>query len=496
MYNIKSVFVIVIILLLSIASIAQTISFVEPRFKLKSTAPMISSFDNNGKHYILYESYNSKAPLRVDLQLDSYDENGKPLNSFMIDETMNGAEPNYFEGVFPIAGKIVLFKMGYDTKTKKTNLYAYTLDDEGNKGEEKFLTFIQGLSMFNSGSFNVVTSPDTKKILVFSNLPHVKKQNEKIAFAVFDSDLNIINSKEIELPYISRKNKVNHAFINNEGNVFLLKKVYAKKKIPDLEMVFVYSPELELVKESAHIIGNIGVISTYKSMINSEGNLVFGGLYYDYKKSGFNVKDPDGTFISSLKANGELVSNYNAQTYSGSFITNQILNDALGNHYLLLESVLEKNETVGSGTAPTYNKIYTNKDAFVVKYSSNNTFDWIYKIARDAQTSTNDNAKSYRMWATVLPSNKIAVFYKDSWARHDGVKRNVITPPVIYWRGNIIETITTEGQLESKHLIRDQRFGGDIGKYFFMPQTGYMLKGSIRMISFRNNELVSTIIEL
>lgn len=496
MINIKSILLLIVIASISLTTTAQKITFVEPRFNLESPKPKLSSFDLNGKHYILLESSNLKAPLRLDLQLVSYDSNGKPLNSFMIDETMNGAEPNYFKGIFPIDGNIVLFKSGYNTKTKKMSLYSYIIDEEGNKGEAKKITSIQGTGMFNSGRFEVVASPDYTKILVLSNMPRVKKTNEKIVLTVYDNKLNELVTKEIELPYPSLKTLINNVYINNNGTSFLLKKVYAKKGLPDREMVFTFTPELKLISESAHKIGEIGVISTYKAMIDNDGNLVFGGLYYDYKKSGVNVSDPDGQFISKCTAEGILTSTFNIKHYSGSFVTNQLMSDAFGNFFLLIESVLYKSEAVGEGTAPVYSDLYTNKNSELIKFNSQQQIEWIYSIERDEQKSTNDNAKAHRVWATVLPSNQIAVIYLDSWARHDGIKRSVITPPVIYWKGDVIEIVSQEGKQDTHTLITDPRFGGKNGQYYLIPQTGYLVNGSIHMISFRNKELVSTIINL
>ncbi len=496
MYKIKLSLIFLVILSFSIKSISQNINFIEPRFTLESTSPEISSFDNNGKHYILYESYNSKAPLRVDLQLDSYNEDGAPINSVMIEKTMDPKEPNYFSGIFPLGGKLILFKRGYDTKTKKTNIYAYELNDDGSKGEAKFIASIQGLSMFKSGEFSVINSPDGKKVLVLSELPHKKKTKEKIVLSVFDNNLEKLSSKEIELPNLSSKHKVNEAFINNDGTVFLLKKIYAKKKIPDLEMVFTFSPELELISNNPHNVGDIGVISSYKTMFNSNGDLIIGGLFYDYKKSGFNVSDPDGSFITIATKDGKLTSGFSRKTYNSSLITNQLMMDGDGNYFIVTEYVNKENKTEGSGTAPIYNTYFTNQNIYIMKYNSNQEFAWRYKIHRDEQKSSNDNAKANRVWATILPDNNIAVFYKDAWANHDGVKRTVVAPPIIYWRGNVIERISNGGHKLSETLIRDQRFGGKSGQYYFIPQTGYMVNGVIRMISFRNTKLVSTIIEL
>ena len=51
-----------------------------------------------------------KAPLRVDLQVNSYDMDGEIKNLFMIDQETDATELNYFEGFFPVDNQLVLFK--------------------------------------------------------------------------------------------------------------------------------------------------------------------------------------------------------------------------------------------------------------------------------------------------------------------------------------------------------------------------------------------------
>lgn len=110
--------------------------------------------------------------------------------------------------------------------------------------------------------------------------------------------------------------------------------------------------------------------------------------------------------------------------------------------------------------------------------------------------SVNDAAKTNKVWMGLLPSNKIVILYKDAWARHDGVKRQVVTPPVSTWKGNVIEIINTNGSKEMEKLITDSRFGGKTGTYFYVPQTGFVEENTIRMPALKNKELMSTIISL
>ena len=473
---------------------AQKINIIESGIELQSRNPETTEFLHEGNRYIMYESLNMKAPLRVDLQVNSYDMDGEIKNSFMIDQEMEATEPNYFEGFFPVGNQLMLFKMGYDMQTKHSNLYAYVMSENGIKDEPKKVASIKAAGLLNAGSFQLITSPDRKKVLILSNLPHERKLNEKIEFTVLDAEMNVVEKKRIEIPFLSRKMKKNDAYISNSGVVFLFKRIYGKKKELDKNVILTFSPELTLLNNQEQKIGTNGVASTYKTMFTSTGNFVVGGMYYDFKKSGVNVEDPDGVFLTICNEKGELNSTFNVHHFMGSWQTNQLLSTSDGGYYLLTESVFLKKEDVASGTSSITNEHFTNQNAMVYKFNTESKLAWEYEVKRDEQRSVNDGAKANRVWGGVLSNDQLILVYRDAWARHDGIKRDVITYPVSAWTGYVFETLTTEGKLQKTILIKDQKIAGPSGSYLMIPQTGTVIGNSIYMTGFRNKSLVSLLI--
>lgn len=471
---------------------AQKVEFIEPRFLLKSAAPDVSSFSLNGNHYILYSTLNMSAPLRLDLQLDSYTPDGKPLNSFMIDQKMNPVEPNFFEGLFVVGNQLMLFKMGYDNKAKTTSLFAYTLNEKGEKSEAIKLATIKAAGMINSGSFDITTSPDGQKVLVLSNLPYNKEFNEKLVLSIFDKDLNSIASKEIELPYLSSKQLSNVPFINNTGDVFLLKKIFAKKGTNDQELLFTFSTTLDLVKETAHVIGTNGIISSSQTCFDKTGNLVIGGLYFDFKKAGLNVEDPDGFFITVCTPKGELNSVFQTQSFMASVKTTQLIAAKNGGYFLVAQSENLKEENIPGSTSFQTNKNYDNQNAFIFRFDNNQLFMWKHELKRDSQRSVNDGAKANRVWCSLYGEDQFALVYKDAWYRNDGLEHNVVVPPLSTWTGDVINIIDNQGNMVKKYLIRDERIGGAKGQYYLIPTTGRIDSHSnFFFVGFRTQELVS-----
>ena len=482
----------------ALAVIAQKVIFVEPRFILKSLEPEVTTFTHNNKNYVLYESLNMKSHLRLDIQLDSYSPDGKSLKSAMVDGPgTDAAEPNYFSGIFPVGTQLTLFKNGYENKTKITTLYAYPLEDDGSKGDQKEIGTIQGVGMINSGTFKVDVSPDGQKVVVLRQLPHAKEGNEKIILNVYDKDLKTIAEKEIEFPYESSKNALNVAMVNNAGNVFIIKKIFAKKGTTDREMIFTFAPDLTLIKETPHEIGTIGITTSYKTTFDAAGNLVFAGFYSDYKKVGINVSGPEGAFCSKITPAGELTSTTSVLSLNTNIKISQLLPATDGGYFIVAEQQSKKDEQKPGGTPFETNSFYTTQSGLLIKFGADTKKQWDYIVRRGELTSMNDNAKDARLSAAVGPDGNLYVIYKDHWSSHDGVDRTVILPPVSGWRGDIIEVFDPNGKPLKKSLIRDERIGGPKGQYYLLPQTFRVLpSGELLGVSFRTLELVSTKIVL
>ena len=494
MINYKNLIVLFTIILIGFTAQAQNIRFIHSGFKLESTNPDISNFELSDKRYIFYESENIHAHLRVDLQVNLYDMEGNPKNTFRIDPGAKTAEPNYFEGLFPVGDQLILFKSGYDTKTKTTNLYAYTIEDDGTKGEARIIASIKAQGLFNTGSFQLATSPDKQMVILLSNLPHERKLNEKLKLTIFDAALNTIKEKQIELPYPSKKARTNAIFINNTAMVFLLKRVKGKKSIPDRDIVHTFSPDLNAINTKEHSIGTKGVISSYKTLFNTNGELMIGGMYYDFKKSGVNIEDPDGVFLTRCNEKGELISTFNVNQFTRSWQTNQLIATTDGAYYLLSEKAAMEKETVGDATAPTTNEHFTNKDAMVYKFDNQQKIAWSYLVERDELKSTNDGAKANRVWAGLLPNNQLMLVYRDAYARHDGKEHKVVTYPMTTWTSYVLETLGTDGKVAKSTTITNPTIAGPSGSTLLIPQSGKIIGDTLHIIGFQANDLISVVI--
>lgn len=103
-----------------------------------------------------------------------------------------------------------------------------TLLPEGNEKTLAEISFEEG-NKRNTGGFSYTQSQDSSKVLVYYYLPYVKGQPQKFGMHVYNDEFEEIWNKEIELPYDDELFDIVSYRVGNDGNVYVLGKVYEEK---------------------------------------------------------------------------------------------------------------------------------------------------------------------------------------------------------------------------------------------------------------------------
>jgi hypothetical protein len=137
-----------------------------------------------------------------------------------------------FEGIQVIGHKMVLVTSIYDYFLKATFVYLQKIDSDGKLDKEmieldKVENLVtKGLFKFSyKGAYSLITSNDNSKFLISK----VSKQSQRDAKAkfkqkIFDADMNIIWSGEVQLPSESSYMYLFDCRINNDGKIYYLSK--------------------------------------------------------------------------------------------------------------------------------------------------------------------------------------------------------------------------------------------------------------------------------
>ena len=237
------------------------------------------------------------------------------------------------EDVLEIGEKFYLFYSSWDGDNDKEQLFSVEIDFA--TGE--FLTqklmfqvdgkiagtmtrsggFMGGFSLSVQDKFDIFRSYDKKNILVqYRKKPEVKNDKKSfdiIGLAAFDNMLNEISNREVTMPYTERRMNNLDYQLDNDGNLYLLVKVFHddsnddKKKKKDV--VANYHLELFLIKNGSVKI-EISKFENKEKFItklwifdSSKDFLVCGGFYSNGKG---DLDDSDGILAFKIDKSGKI----------------------------------------------------------------------------------------------------------------------------------------------------------------------------------------------
>ncbi|HTA84329.1 MAG TPA: hypothetical protein VK783_15400 [Bacteroidia bacterium] len=119
----------------------------------------------------------------------------------------------------------------YDRKTKENSLYMQEIDNTGKlAGNLKKVESIDSKSKFNRGTFDLIESDDSTKLLLVDYPPYDKYAGEKFTFTTYDEGLNVLKKSEVELPFKDKYFDLNDITYGKDGNVYMMAKITLDRK--------------------------------------------------------------------------------------------------------------------------------------------------------------------------------------------------------------------------------------------------------------------------
>lgn len=457
--NMKKLVCLVVLLLLSANNYAQ--KTLSKDYEYKISAPY-EEVDANDNYYFSGDGKLISVKIdKRDVYVQKYDTDKPALIS---EKKYKDAYPKnaVVERILFINGKVVLFYTQWDGDNKKEQLYVQEIDmDKGEfKGEAKLLLKIDGkVSGSASGrvmDFNLVDkfivyrSFDYKNFLVkYRRIPENKsdkKSFDKIGLVAFDGNMNQLSSREITMPYTERRMDNLDFQLDNQGNFFLLTKVFHddsnddKKKKKDEEAN--YHIELFTLKSGSDKLITTKIDNKDK-FINKlwifdspKGDLIAGGYFSNGKGKDFEISC-DGVFTFKMKADGtvydqftydipvELINEYESnktkrknerkeENGEGAKFTNLKLKDLEvaddGSIVLVGEQqyIVVRNNAGMNGSSGSSSVTYYFNDLLVTKILPDGKLSWMKKIPKAQAGHKGQGGMSYQYFSN--QSNHFLVF--------------------------------------------------------------------------------------
>lgn len=363
---------------------------------------------------------------------------------------------NYvLESIQEINNKFYIFFSSWDGDNDKEQLFSQEIDFTKGEftGSPKLMFQVDGkVSGSYSGrvmdfnvidKFQILPAFDKKNFLVkYRRKPEVK--NDKKSFDIiglyaYDGNLNKLSNKEITMPYTERRMDNLDYQIDNNGNLYMLTKIYHddsnddKKKKKDEEAN--YHVELFTVKMGSDKM-NITKIDNKDKFISGlwifdspTGGLIAGGYYNNGKGKNFS-KNCDGIMTFKMKEDGtisdqfyyeiplELINQYESEKTQkknnkieekgeGAKITDLILKNLQvrndGSILIIGEQdffIVHTSTSMGMGGAMSTRTYYTYhyNDIIVTKINPDGKLAWMKKVPKQQQGTKGKGGMSYKFF--------------------------------------------------------------------------------------------------
>lgn len=326
-----------------------------------------------------------------------------------------------FESSRQINGKLYVFSTFLNRSDKMKYLFVETIDIKTLKqsGDIKKIGEVPVLNKRESGGFGFSTSNDDSefkvssedtKILVTSYYPNEKSDLERLKLQVFNSEMDQIWSKSVQLPYKDELFLPTNIQITDQGNIYFLGKIYNEQaqeqfkgevnysyklfsytengdnhKIYDIELddKFFYSLVLSITKDENFVLSGL-----YSSELYYVDGLIYSNFDDKSKKIiKLNTKEINDDFIISLldiKTREKLEKKSKKEKnieFANFILENLFLKEDNG---ILLVVENKYTRTVREQWGNTYyNKTYFHyNDIIIISVSSEGNIEWTRNIPK------------------------------------------------------------------------------------------------------------------
>lgn len=261
----------------------------------------------------------------LDYTLEHYNTDFSPSKSFDLDiET--GKEKAHVNNIIYLKGKLYMFYATPDRKTKKNRLSLQEIDKSTLRpmGEVKKIGEIDyaGKKRYNDGNFYYKIARDSSKILIVYSLPYEEDTPQKFGFHVLSNQMNTLWQKDITLPYPDELFDIINFRVDNEGNAYLLGKVFKEKRKEKRRGLPNYSYEVIACRDAGSSVQQYPIsiedrfLTDMQIEIQDAQTIICAGFYSE--KGTVSIR---GTYFLKVDAATKTIKAKNFKEFDIGFIT-------------------------------------------------------------------------------------------------------------------------------------------------------------------------------
>lgn len=436
-----------------------------------------------------------------------YDRKMNLIKASPIDISYTKKE-NKFEQLRMINGKLYLLTSTINKKQMKKELYIESVSKEKlslNKDAKKIAEYdILKTRRKNSGFYDCILSKDESKTLVYYSLPFENETKEKFGFQVYDPSMNLIWEKEITLPYDDASFSIEDYKIGNNGDIYLVGRLYNSESSDYTYELLVYSSEADNVDQFS-IKTKDSYISNIKVEVLDNQNILCAGFYSNTNH--YNVID--GCYYMTLDAKSKDIIQYKSKAFDLNFLTqnmsekkeekaiqkaakgksiglvnyyfNHIVTKKDGGYYLLAEQHYTTENRIKNLNRPGHSIIIEHfyNDIIVINVANDGEIDWNVKIPKRQQTKNDGGIAS--SYGTFNNENNLYLLFNDNPKNN-----NYVTGDKVYKYGTNLNhaltaiEINSAGEIKRESLLSkdDTKLGTRPAALFNISENEMILFGS------------------
>lgn len=347
-------------------------------------------------------------------------------------------------------GTIYAFISHWEKDAGKNSLSVKELHESGVMTHIANLDVVIAETMGNRGCYEIAFSDDGSKILVFAELPFLKKTNEKVRLRCFDvAGMKELWSVEEELPYPSARGLNNEVVIDNKGRAYLFKKIWQK---PAWQYELYTSNGSGKFERYTDMKLQGKEILDYKLKFDNNNEFLLYATY-SINPSAFE-KQPHGSLFIKFDADQNLkslkvepwdseilisISGKNAaENPERAFLSNYGIKDILfrqdGDVLVLMEQMKEKKDVIVGSQPIQYTYTYDYGDFLVFCLDRNSgAMKWWQTFKKNQEVKINNDIDPYGSFVYYLKEDRLYILWNNTplsvpsippanWTEPDGTK--------------------------------------------------------------------------
>ncbi len=388
------------------------------------------------------DAYYFGASLKNDYTIEKLDKNlDNPVN-FIFEEKDKATKERYtlFSRKY-FADKLYVFKTNLDRDTKTTTLFVEEINKNTmvSNGKLKKLAEIQYEKRRDKGDFSVYTSENESYLMVIESIPVEKDENEKFNVIMFDSTLNMVWKKNIQLPYLNTLFRRSSFMVDDNGSFYILgtlfrdKESWVKNEVNYIHHIIVFNDQgNSKIDYEVQLKDKFIADITFRK--NNNGDITCAGFYSSLGKGGI-----DGAFFLTMDHTTKQVKASNFKEFDMSFKTeymtekeekkarkneekgkevelgsyhlNSLIRRSDGGAILVAEQVYIYTYTYQCGNSTCRTTVYNYNDIIAVNIDPEGKIEWAKKIPK-RQKSQNDGGV-HSSYALMVTDDFLAFIYND-----------------------------------------------------------------------------------